>query len=78
MRFATSSENCRKRLLYVGKAWLPFGLFLPFAAPFGFSYQQKTKTSNAILKWKYLQKPKRATKSQNKQTKAFACFGFLR
>ena len=45
-------------------------LFLPFVARFGFLYQQKTKTSNAIFTWKHLQK------NQNEQPEAFACFGF--
>ena len=40
------------------QAWFPFGLFLPFIARFGFSYQQKAKTSNAMFKWKHLQKAK--------------------
>ena len=31
---------------------------MPIIARFGFSYQRKTNTSNAMLKWKYLQKTK--------------------
>ena len=46
---------------------------LPFVALFGFSYQQKTKTSNAIFKWKH---PQKTNESQNEQPNAFACFGF--
>ena len=51
--------------------------FLPFVAHFGFLYQQIPKASNVMLKWKYLKKKKnKQQKSQNKQPKAFACFGF--
>ena len=45
------------------KAWFPFGHFLPFIDRFGFSCQQKTKTSNAMLKWKHLQ----YTKTRNQR-----------
>ena len=44
------------------KAWFPFGHFLPFVARFGFSYQQKATTSNAMLKWKHPQKTKTSNK----------------
>ena len=46
----------------VSKAWFPFGHFLPFVARFGFSYQQKATTSNAMLKWKHPQKTKTSNK----------------
>ena len=45
-----------------GKAWFPFGHFLSFVARFGFSYQQKATTSNAMLKWKHPQKTKTSNK----------------
>ena len=54
------SNSCTVILL----AWFPFGYFLPFIARFGFSYQQKVTTSNAMLKWKHPQK------NQNEQQKA--------
>ena len=36
--------------------------FLSFVARFGFSYQQKATTSNAMLKWKHPQKTKTSNK----------------
>ena len=48
--------------LELSKAWFPFGHFLPFVARFGFSYQQKATTSNAMLKWKHPQKTKTSNK----------------
>ena len=44
------------------KVWFPFGYFLPFVARFGFSYQRKATTSNAMLKWKHPQKTKTSNK----------------
>ena len=51
---------------------------LPFVAPVGFSYQQKTRTSNAMFKWKHLQKTKTSNKKSKRTTKGICRFWFLR
>ena len=57
-------------------ACFPFGRFLAFCCSFWFFVPKKPKQALQCSNGNINKKPKRATKSENKQSKAFACFGF--
>ena len=65
-----------EKLMWTVKPGFHLDIFLPFVARFGFWYQRKATTSNAILKWEHPQKNKTSNKKLNEQQIAFACFGF--
>ena len=77
LKLQTKSETSNGNFEHQVGAWnlslVSIRTFFVFCCSFWLSYQQKARTSNAIFKWKDVQEPKRATKSQNEQPKALFC-----
>ena len=61
---------------YRGKTWFPFGHFCLLLLVLVFHTNKILKRAKQFLNGNIYKKTKRATKSQNEQPNAFACFGF--